>query len=150
MIKIQRKGKNTIMEEEIDKIADELKNSKLTSSSEIKEMKNNILQKMLFDRDELKMYHKLLTHYRYVDEIDELRYGSYIRWFNISKPKSLKLLNGGFIVDIKNNNNDIIILCKNSLNKFFNLKMGECIIFQKNTKQEVILIQILDHLKSED
>jgi len=138
------------MNEEVNKVIKEIDERKLLTSGELKTIKNNILQKMVFERDELKNYHKLLTHYRYVDEIDELRYGSYIRWFNISKPKSLKLLNGGFIVDIKNNNNDIIILCKNSLNKFFNLKMGECIIFQKNTKQEVILIQILDHLKSED
>jgi len=138
------------MNEEINKVIKEIEEKKLLTTGELKTIKNNILQKMLFDRDELKNYHKLLTQYRYVDEIDELRYGSYIRWFNIKKIKSLKLLNGGFIVDIKNNNNDIIILCKNSLNKFFNLKMGECIIFQKNTKQETILIKILDHLKSED
>ena len=138
------------MNEEVNKVIKEIDERKLLTTGELKTIKNNILQKMVFERDELKNYHKLLTHYRYVDEIDELRYGSYIRWFNISKPKSLKLLNGGFIVDIKNNNNDIIILCKNSLNKFFNLKMGECIIFQKNTKQEVILIKILDHLKSDD
>ena len=138
------------MNEELNKVIKEIEERKLLTTGELKTIKNNILQKMLFDRDELKNYHKLLTQYRYVDEIDELRYGSYIRWFNIKKIKSLKLLNGGFIVDIKNNNNDIIILCKNSLNKFFNLKMGECIIFQKNTKQETILIKILDHLKSED
>ena len=141
---------STNEEVEINNLFKEIDERKLLTTGELKTIKNNILQKMLFERDELKNYHKLLTNYRYVDEIDELRYGSYIRWFNISKPKSLKLLNGGFIVDIKNNNDNIIILCKNALNKFFNLKMGECIIFQKNTKQEDILIRILDHLKSED
>jgi hypothetical protein len=137
-------------EAEINNVFKEIDDRKLLTSGELKTRKNNILQKMLFERNELKNYHKLLNNYRYVDEIDELRYGSYIRWFNISKPKSLKLLNGGFIVDIKNVNNNIIILCKNSLNKFFNLKMGESIIFQKNTKQEDILIKILDHLKDSD
>ena len=73
------------METEIDKVFREIEEGKLASSGEIKTMKNNILQKMLFDRDELKMYHKLLTNYRYIDEIDELKYGSYIRWFNIKK-----------------------------------------------------------------
>ena len=137
-------------EAEINNVFKEIDDRKLLTSGELKTRKNNILQKMLFERNELKNYHKLLNNYRYVDEIDELRYGSYIRWFNISKPKSLKLLNGGFIVDIKNVNDNIIILCKNSLNKFFNLKMGESIIFQKNTKQEDILIKILDHLKESD
>jgi len=141
---------NTPEESEINNVFKEIDDRKLLTSGELKTRKNNILQKMLFERNELKNYHKLLNNYRYVDEIDELRYGSYIRWFNISKPKSLKLLNGGFIVDIKNVNDNIIILCKNSLNKFFNLKMGESIIFQKNTKQEDILIKILDHLKDSD
>jgi hypothetical protein len=136
------------METEIDKVFREIDERKLATSGEIKTMKNNILQRMLFDRDELKAYHKLLTNYRYIDEIDELKYGSYIRWFNIKKNTTLKLLNGGFIVDITNKNGDIIILCKNGLNKFFNLKMNESIIFQKNTKQEELLIKILDHIRT--
>ena len=136
------------METEIDKVFREIDESKLASSGEIKTMKNNILQRMLFDKDELKMYHKLLTNYRYIDEIDELKYGSYIRWFNIKKSSTLKLLNGGFIIDITNRNGEIIILCKNGLNKLFNLKMNQSIIFQKNTKQEELLIKILDHIRS--
>ena len=135
------------MESEIDKVFREIDERKLATTGEIKTMKNNILQRMLFDRDELKAYHKLLTNYRYIDEIDELKYGSYIRWFNIKKT-SLKLLNGGFIIDITNRNGDIIILCKNGLNRLFNLKMNESIIFQKNTKQEELLIKILDHIKT--
>ena len=138
------------MDAEINKAFSEIEERQLLTTGELKSIKNDILQKMLFDKDELKHYHKLLTNYRYVDEIDELRYGSYIRWFNLNKIKSLKLLNGGFIVDIKTNNKDIIILCKNAQNKFFNIKMNESIIFQKNTKQEVLLIKILDHVHSMD
>ena len=136
------------MDSEINKAFTEIEERKLLTTGELKSIKNDALQKLLFDREELKHYHKLLTNYRYVDEIDELRYGSYIRWFNLKKPKSLKLLNGGFIIDIKTNNKDIIILCKNAQNKFFNLKMDESFIFQKNTKQEVLLIKILDHVNS--
>ena len=136
------------METEINKEFNEIEERKLLTTGELKSIKNDILQKMMFDKNELKLYHKLLTKYRYIDEIDELRYGSYIRWFNLNKIKSLKLLNGGFIVDIKNNNGNIIILCKNKLNKFFNLKMGESIIFQKNTSQEEVLIKILDHIQT--
>jgi hypothetical protein len=136
------------MDSEINKAFSEIEERKLLTTGELKSIKNDILQKMVFEKDELKYYHKLLTNYRYVDEIDELRYGSYIRWFNLNKIKSLKLLNGGFIVDIKTNNKDIIILCKNGQNKFFNLKMSECFIFQKNTKQEELLIKILDHVQS--
>jgi hypothetical protein len=135
------------METEIDKIADELKGSNLSSSSEIKDMKNNILQRMLFNREELKMYHKLLTNYRYIDEIDELKYGSYIRWFKLKDKETLKLMKGGFIIEIKQNkNNEIVIVCKN-YGRLFSLKMNETIIFQKNTSQEELLIKILDYVK---
>ena len=71
------------METEIDKVVKEIADSKLSTSHEIKIMKNNILQRLMFDKDEMKHYNKLLTNYRYIDEIDELKYGSYIRWFNI-------------------------------------------------------------------
>ena len=134
------------MEEEINKILDEIDDKKLATSSEIKTIKNNVLQKMLFNRDELKNYHKLLTNYRYIDEIDELKYGSYIRWFNLKKHDSLKLLRGGFIINITNKKGEIVILCKNGSNNLFSLKMNETIIFQKNTSQEAILIKILDHV----
>jgi len=135
------------MDEEMNQIKEEIEKYKLTNSSNIKTIKNNILQKMLFNGAEVKHYHKLLKYYRYIDEIDELRYGSYIRWFNISKDTTFDLLRGGFIVDIKQINNDINILCKNGIKIFFTLKMSQCTIFQKNTKQEELLIQILDHVK---
>ena len=118
---------HNIMETEIDKVVKEIADSKLSTSHEIKIMKNNILQRLMFDKDEMKHY---------------------IRWFNINKNKTLKLLNGGFIVDITNKNDDIIILCKNGLNRLFSLKMNETIIFQKNTKQEEVLITILDHVRA--
>ena len=134
------------MDEEINKILDEIDDKKLVTSSEIKTIKQNVLQKMLFNKDEMRHYHKLLTNYRYIDEIDELKYGSYIRWFNLKKHDSLKLLRGGFIINITNKKGDIIILCRNGYNNLFCLKMNETIIFQKNTSQEAILIKILDHI----
>jgi len=133
--------------DEMDEIVKEIEKYKLNDSSKIKEIKNNILTKLLFDTEELKIYNTLLTHYRFIDEIDEIRYGSYIRWFNISKNVTLELLRGGFVVDIKHVKDDIQILCKNGIKTFFTLKMSQCIIFQKNTKQEELLIQILDHVK---
>jgi hypothetical protein len=157
------------MEQELNKIKEEIEKYRINNSSTIKTLKNDILQKMLFKGEELKNYHKLLKDYRYIDEIDELRYGSYIRWFNIEKMNkneiskssdksndkndknktniSFDLLRGGFVVDLKQVLDDIHILCKNGIKLFFTIKMSNCIIFQKNTKQEELLIQILDHVK---
>lgn len=136
------------MDLELDKVAEEIQQYQLTDTRTIKERKKKILDSLLLEHDELKHYQSLLLEYRYVDEVDELRIGSYIRFFrlNTDVPGSLKLGRGAFLVDIKIQKHVIILLLKNR-NYFFNLKMDECILFQKNTKQEKILIQILDHIK---
>ena len=134
------------MEEELEEVMEEIKKYNIQDSQTIKKAKIDMLKQLLDDTKEIKEYYKLLKEYRYVDELDELRYGSYIRWINISKePISLTLLRGGFIADITNKNG-VNILCKNR-NKFFTIKMEKSVIFQKNTNQEKLLIQILDHIK---
>lgn len=132
------------MDQELEEVMEEIKKYNIQDSKTIKQSKIDILKEILDNPAELKEYYKLLKEYRYVDELDELRYGSYIRWFNISKPETLTLLRGGFIADITNKNG-INILCKNR-NKFFTIKMDKSVIFQKNTSQEKLLIQILDHI----
>lgn len=134
------------MEQELEEVMDEIKKYNIQDSQTIKKAKIEMLKELLSNNSEIKEYYKLLKEYRYVDEIDELRYGSYIRWFNITNPEAtLTLLRGGFIVDITNNNG-VNILCKNR-KRFFTIKMDKSVIFQKNTNQEKLLIQILDHIK---
>jgi hypothetical protein len=139
------------MIEELDKVVEDIHKYKLDNldSNKIKKIKYDMLKNIVEDRKELVYFYKLLNNYRYVDEVDEFRVGSYIRFFNLKKAESqqsLELMRGGFICDLRTSNNDIIILCRNG-NRFFNLRMNECIIFQKNTKQEQILIEIIDSLK---
>jgi hypothetical protein len=129
------------MEQELEQVMEEIKKYNIQDSKTIKQTKLDMLKEILDDPNEIKEYYKLLKEYRYVDELDELRYGSYIRWINISKdPISLALLRGGFIADITNKNG-INILCKNR-NKFFTIKMDRSVLFQKNTNQEKLLIEI--------
>lgn len=135
--------------ETITEIVEELKNKNLLhlSSSKIKALKNNILQKLCLTREELLKYHKVLEEYKYVDELDEINIGSYIRWFNLKKMDNIKLTNGGIIVDIQPGIDDITIVCKNNLNKFFSLSLNKCIIFQKLNYQEQLLIKIVDYIQ---
>jgi hypothetical protein len=133
------------MEQELEEVMEEIKKYNIQDSQTIKRAKLDMLKTLLDNASEIKEYYKLLKEYRYVDEIDELRFGSYIRWFNITNPDiSLTLLRGGFIADITNKNG-VNILCKNR-NRFFTIKMDKSVIFQKNTNQEKLLIQILDHI----
>ena len=69
------------METEIDKVVKEIADSKLSTSYEIKIMKNNILQRLMFDKDEMKHYNKLLTNYRYIDEIDDISIDKFIDFY---------------------------------------------------------------------
>ena len=136
------------MELEINKIIDDIDKYKLSdlNTNIIKNRKKNILKQIL-DDNEQSHYKKILMDYRYVDEVDELRIGSYIRYFVLNENENkLKLTRGGFIADIQASNENIIILCKNN-NNFWKIKINNCVIFQKNTQQEEVLIKILDHLK---
>ena len=132
----------------LDEIVKELddKNLLYMTSGKIKELKNNILQKLYLDRDELLHYHKVLKEYIYIDELDEVKLGSYIRWFNIRKIENLKLTNGGIVVDFKQGNEDIIIVCKNPQGRFFSLQLNKNIIFKKMSTQEKLLIKIIDYI----
>ena len=134
------------MEDELDRVAQEIEKYHLTDTKTQKARKYLILQKVTLDKTELYHYQKLLVDYRYVDEVDELRIGSYLRFFNLDVD-TLELGRGGFLVDIQVSKQRIVLLFKNR-NRFFKIKMDECILFQKNTNQEKMLIQILDHIKT--
>lgn len=112
----------------------------------IKRVKNDILQKLQLPRDKLKELHNKLKEYRYVDEVDDVNYGSYIRWITLKDPENIKLENGGVICDIKILNDGVHILCKNFRNKMMQIKLDECLMFQKLTNQENIILTVLDYL----
>lgn len=132
----------------LNDIIQELDNKNLLhlNSGKIKELKNNVLQKLYLTKEELKHYHKVLNEYRYVDEMDEIKIGAYIRWFNLANTENVKLTNGGIIIDVQPGINDINIICKNRLNRIFTLALNKCIIFQKINYQEKLLIKIVDYV----
>ena len=97
--------------------------------SKINVLKKKILSKTEIDPTKLK-------HYRYVDELHELKIGGYVRWINVNNLD--KLMNGGFVVQIDIEDEGTRILCKNR-GKLFQFWMDECIIFQKITDQEHLI-----------
>ena len=109
-------------------------------------MKNDALQRLLLPRDTLKKYIKSLKYYRYIDELPELHMGSYIRWVNLINPENIKLTNGGVVCGIKVDD-EIIILCRNKMNRMFQLNFSSCIIFQKLTDQENVILSALKFIQ---
>ena len=113
----------------------------------IKKTKHNILKKLCLSRDELKVFHSKLDNYRFIDEWHELKYGTYIRYIKLTDPTNIKLSNGGLVCDISIVNDGVLIKCKNNINRFFSIKMNECLIFQKITEEERLLLMVLDYIK---
>lgn len=117
------------------------------NSSKIKTIKNNILQKIQLNRDDLKLFHKKLKDYRYCSDLSDLQYGNYIRWVSLKDPDNLKLTNGAFYVDYFIEKNMVKIRCKNNRGNYFQIKFDEVLIFQKFNEQEKILLKVMDYLK---
>ena len=138
-------------EETINKLLKTLDNDKYEdilelTHSKIKSIKNDILQQLQITRQELKIFHSKLKNYRYIDEVDEIKLGNYIRTIDLKKKDNIYLTSGGIIVDIEAINESIIIKCKNFRNNIFNLKFEEHLIFQKINNQEEILLNVLTYI----
>lgn len=116
------------------------------SSNTIKTRKNDILQKLNLPRHTLLSMHKGLKGYRYIDELNELNYGCFVRWIDLTDPTRLKLTNGGIVCDMKPTDDDILVVCKNLYGRFFQFHFNKSLIFQKLTNQEKILLIAMDHL----
>ena len=111
------------------------------------EMNLNILNELHLKKEVTLDYLKKLKGYRYVDEINELKHGYFIRWIPITNPSYLPLHYCGIICDIKITDEGVLVTCKNFMHRHYTFKLDECLIFQKLTTQEQIIINALDHLE---
>ena len=118
------------------------------TSDKIKEMNLNIIKELQLPRkDTLDIMNKL-RDYKYVDEMNELKYGAYIRWIPIEDPTNIHLTKGALFCEMKITDNGVFCVCKNyGYNlRHFRLSMDKNLIFQKLTEQELVLLSALDHL----
>lgn len=113
----------------------------------IKQIKNDMLQKLQLSRDELKKMHQKLKNYRYVDDLTNIQYGRYIRWISLKNPENIKLVNGGIVCDIKLLKSGIHIFCKAMNRYLIQIKLDENLVFQKLTDQEEVILCAMDYLQ---
>jgi hypothetical protein len=117
------------------------------TTQKILEMNLNILKELHLDKQITLNYLKKLKEYRYIDEINDLKHGAFIKWIPITDPSYLPLHHCGMICEIKITDNGVFITCKNFMHRHYTFKMDECLIFQKLTSQEKVIIYALDHLE---
>ena len=118
------------------------------TSDKIKEMNLNVIKELHLPRkDTLELMSKL-KDYKYVDEMNELKYGAYIRWIPIEDPTNIYLTQGALFCGMKITDNGVFCICKNYgfKSRHFQISMDKNLIFQRLTDQELVLLSALDHL----
>ena len=109
--------------------------------------KNDLLQQLNLPKEELLKLHKQLKAYRCINTLEDLRYGGYVRWISLKNPEMIKLTNGGIVCHINAVLEDIHIKCKNKMNRLFQFKMSEVLLFQKLSEQEQVILKALKYLQ---
>ena len=90
---------------DVDKLMNALDNDNNESimnltTKKIMEMNLKILKELHLDRETTLNYIKKLRGYRYIDEINDLKYGAFIKWIPITDPNYLPLNHCGIICEI--------------------------------------------------
>jgi hypothetical protein len=118
------------------------------TSDKLSEMTLNILKELNLSKKETYDLFNKLKNYKYVDEMNDLKYGTYIRWIPIDDHKNIYLTKGALFCDIKITDEGVFCICKNIgyNSKHFRISMDKNLIFQKLTDQELVLLSALDHL----
>jgi hypothetical protein len=118
------------------------------TSKTLMEMILSILKQLELPRTETLEMLKRLKGYKFVDEMNDLKYGTYLRWISLVDPSNIELNRGALFCEIKITDDGVFIVCKGFgfIPKYFQIKMDECLLFQKLTSQEQILLQAIDHV----
>ena len=118
------------------------------TTKKILEMNLKVLKELNLSREDTLDFLSKLRNYRYVDEMDDLKYGTYLRWIPLNNPKKIELTKGAIFCEMKITDDGVQLVCKNYgyNNRFFQIKLDENLVFQRLTEQEQVLLSALDHL----
>ena len=118
------------------------------TSKTIREMTLKILKELELPKKETVDIFNKLKDYKYVDEMNDLKYGTFIRWIPIENPDNIYLTKGALFCEMKITDDGVFCVCKNLgySARHFQISMDKNLIFQKLTGQELVLLSALDHL----
>jgi hypothetical protein len=149
---------DTIDNINVDELLKSIESDKLLSVSKlsydkINTIKYNVLTRVGLEDDELESMLLKLSDYRYVEELQDIHHGAFVRYIPLTKNSSkskqeneIILKPGGFICDIKILGSGVQLLCRNHFRKMFQLRLDEVLLFQKLAKQEEIILSVFDYL----
>ena len=118
-----------------------------TNIQEIKTRKNDVLQRLVANKDVLAQLHDKLRDYRYVETAMEMRLGAAIRWIRLNVDHAeIRLNNPAMITKIEEINNTIAIVVRTFNRKHVTLFLYENLLFQKISPEEQILLKAIGYL----
>lgn len=114
----------------------------------IREMNLKVLKELYLSKQETMDLYTKLKNYRYIDEMNELKSGTYVRWIPIDTPEHIHLTKGAIFCEMKITDEGVFCVCKNMgfPVRHFYLSIDTNLIFQKLTNQELVLLSALEHL----
>ena len=87
-----------------------------------------------------------LTGYRFVDEIDLLHVGKYMRWIQkYTASRKPALANGGFLTNIEHGDTGLYLKIRLYTNKIINVAFDSTIIYQKLSVGEQLVLLVADY-----
>lgn len=120
------------------------------SGKKIEKLKFNALHDLDLPQEDTVYFMDKLREYTLVDEIPDVKIGSYIRWIPLKNPDDLFLTKGGIVCDVNICSTGSFIMCKCHRIKykttFIQVNLAESIIFRKLSPQEKLLIHVLDYI----
>ena len=132
-----------------DKLNNALENEQNASilklnNSQITEMNQQIIYGLPgINKKSATQHLHLLKGYRYLDEISDLKTNVYIKWVRFNTPNILT--KGAISCSVKITNEGMLIMCKNYFGKFFYIRMEDCVVFQKITNEENVILSVMDY-----
>ena len=149
--------------ESLESIPHHLENHTLNSIQ--RDMVNIMRIENISSKDNL-LFQEKLNGYRYVGDICDLFRGRHIRWIRVldlssqltegtnpqrvltegTNHQKVVLTNGGIVTDIQFRENGIYIQCKNTRNQFMLFPLDSCIVFQKLTAEECLVLMVGNQL----
>ena len=116
------------------------------NSKDIEKKKRNILNEINLEKEKIDDFMNKLKDYIYIDEMQEITSGSYIRWIPLKNPENIYLTKGANVCDLNICKEGCLIICKNFRNTHMQIKIDECLLFRKMNPQEKVLLSAMDYL----
>jgi hypothetical protein len=111
------------------------------------DIKYNILNELDLPNELFIKFMTSLQNYKYINDLNDLREGAYIRWIKIENNTNLYLNKGALYCNLLLTNNSVGIVCKKIIGQYFTIyNLDEYLFFQKLSDQEICILNEIDHL----